>query len=111
MDTETIDVLVESKFDEWSEPLGPSAENRINWRVQQIGKDTLQHSIRLLSKSISEMLNSIEPVTGYQLDQFCIQAEITAEGGIALLGSAKVGATGGVTLTFSRSAKVEDTNS
>jgi hypothetical protein len=47
------------------------------------------------------MLNDVKQVGGFQLKQVTIQVEVTAEGGIELVGTAKLGGKGAITLTFS----------
>jgi hypothetical protein len=73
--------------------------------VKKIPVEQLQKELSALSDSIGEMLDnasSAEPGK-LQLEELSVQVEITASGGINLIGSANVGATASMTLTFSRS--------
>jgi len=58
--------------------------------------DTCQNVVSLL-KGIRDDLGQ---VAGFKLKQVALQVEINAEGGVELVGTAKVGAKGAITLTF-----------
>jgi hypothetical protein len=64
----------------------------------------LQEQLSALSQSIEQLLDapSPDPKSRLQLSQLTVQVEITASGGINLIGTATVGATAALTLTFSR---------
>lgn len=69
-------------------------------RIKEIDADKLQHSLSYLSEQLSKIFQDIKRVGDFQLKQIQLQAEITAEGGIALIGSTKAGVKGAITLTF-----------
>lgn len=71
-------------------------------KIKEISADKLRQSITDLSGNISDILQDIKNVGGFNLNQVQVSMEISAEGGVALIGSAKAGAKGAITLTFER---------
>ncbi len=57
-------------------------------------------SVALLSAQLNAVFNDIKQVGGFQLKEVQVQAEISSEGGVNLIGTAKAGLKGAVTLTF-----------
>jgi hypothetical protein len=72
--------------------------------VREIPLDRLQAQLDALSASVGQMLDSAstQDEGSIRLTQISIQVEVTASGGINLIGTATVGATSAMTLTFSR---------
>jgi hypothetical protein len=70
-------------------------------RIKEIDVEQLRQSFARLSAQISSLLQDMKQVGSFQLKEVQLQVEITAEGGVALIGLAKAGMTGAITLTFS----------
>lgn len=65
--------------------------------------DTLKASLGDLASKLGQVIESVAARGGgLSLDSVEVGVEITAEGGVALVGSMKAGATASITLTFSR---------
>ncbi len=69
-------------------------------RIKNIDADKIRNSLTNLSDKISQILKDIKSVGDFKLKQVQLSVEISAEGGVALIGSAKAGAKGAITLTF-----------
>ncbi len=72
--------------------------------LKRVPLDTLRASLGDTCQGVVTLLKGIRDELGevgdFKLKQVAIQVEINAEGGVELVGSAKVGAKGAVTLTF-----------
>lgn len=60
----------------------------------------LAASLRRLTSQLGELFGDLRAVGGYELQQVQVGLEISAEGGINLIGSAKAGGKGAITMTF-----------
>lgn len=69
--------------------------------LKQVDADKIRQSLAELSEQISHVLQDIKTVGEFKLKEVELSVEINAEGGVALVSSAKVGAKGTMTLTFS----------
>ena len=94
----TIPVIVEPESELKSGTLGLED---VSGRIAQINADLLRQSISNLTGQITGLFEDIRAVGSYKLKEVQVQLEITAEGGVALIGSLKAGAKGAITLTFS----------
>ena len=94
----TIPVIVEPVSELEGGTLGLE---EIAGRVTQIDADVLRQSINNLTGQITALFEDIKAVGSYKLTTVQVQLEVTAEGGVALIGSLKAGAKGAITLTFS----------
>ncbi len=93
----TIPIVVESEPELESGTLGlrgPSA------KITHIDADRLRESLSDLTDQITGLFTDIKSVGDYKLKEVQVSLEISAEGGVALIGTAKAGAKGAVTLTF-----------
>jgi hypothetical protein len=68
--------------------------------VTRLSTDKLAASLGGIKNSLDEIFSSITEVGHFQLNEIKLTLEITAEGGFALVGLAKAGAKGGITLSF-----------
>lgn len=68
--------------------------------LERIPIDKLQENLGNLCRQVGTMMNHVKQVGDFKLKEVTIQVEITAEGGIELIGTAKVGGKGAITLTF-----------
>jgi len=73
----------------------------IETQVKHIDTDKLRGSLGTLSTQVSEVLQDIRKVGDFPLKQVQLQVEVSAEGGVTLIGTAKAGIKGAITLTFS----------
>lgn len=62
--------------------------------------EELKASLVNIRAGLDEMFTEIAEVGSFNLAEIKVVLEVTAEGGFALVGSAKAGVKGGVTLTF-----------
>lgn len=60
----------------------------------------LAASLRGLTSQLGELFGDLRAVGGYELREVQVGLEISAEGGFNLIGSAKAGGKGAITLTF-----------
>ena len=70
-------------------------------RLTEMDTQVLRKALADFSGEIGEALRDIRAVGEFRLKEVQISVEISAEGGISLIGSAKAGAKGAVNLTFS----------
>lgn len=72
--------------------------------LRQIPVERLQEQLASLSLTVAQLLDTPAPKSAgrLQLNQITVQVEITASGGINLIGTAAVGGTAAITLTFSK---------
>ncbi len=98
----TIPVIVEDIESE-SKPDGTLGGGILSpeSKIRNIDADKLRQSLSELSGQISGVLQDIKAVGSFKLKEVQLSVEISAEGGVALIGSAKAGAKGAITLTFS----------
>lgn len=70
---------------------------------KSVDTGALKASLTRLTEGLGEMFGDLRAVGGMELDEVEVGIEITAEGGVKLIGTATVGATASVTLKFKRS--------
>lgn len=70
----------------------------------------LTASLRGLTTQLGELFGDLRAVGGYQLQEVQVGLEISAEGGFNLIGSAKAGGKGAITLTFALGRATEGQN-
>jgi hypothetical protein len=96
---ETIPFLV-SLPDEEEQVKGIfSADTEI--AVRDLPVDRLRENLNIVCQGFACVFNDVKRVGNFRLKQVTIQVEVTAEGGIELIGTAKLGGKGAITLTFS----------
>ena len=67
----------------------------------EIPTERLQENLTKVCQGVTEVLSHVKQVGDFKLKQVTIQVEVTAEGGVELIGTAKIGGKGAITLTFS----------
>ena len=84
--------------------LDKSLTGRVAEVVQRaIDVDAPKRSLGDLASKLGQVMGSVEAAAGgLSLDSVEVGVEITAEGGVALIGTAKAGAKASITLGFSR---------
>lgn len=71
------------------------------WQVcKLIPVEALKKNLQSVSEAMLEALAGMKSVGDFRLEEVSLQAEITAEGGVQLIGSSKIGAKGAITLKF-----------
>ncbi|KPA15923.1 hypothetical protein MHK_003870 [Candidatus Magnetomorum sp. HK-1] len=88
----------ETKRGTLSSPSRTLSKKQPKVRLMDVGK--LRQSLSDLSEGISEICSDIKKVGDFKLKQVEVLVEVTAEGGLALVGLAKVGTKGAINLTF-----------
>jgi hypothetical protein len=68
--------------------------------LKEFQTETIQRGITQLSEQIAGLVQQVKQTSGIHLKQIQVQVGITAEGGVALIGLAKAGVSGAITLTF-----------
>jgi hypothetical protein len=69
-------------------------------RIVSFNTDQLAASLRDLTGELGKIFADLQRVGGFELNQVQVGLEISAEGGFNLIGSAKAGGKGAITLTF-----------
>lgn len=69
--------------------------------VCEIPTERLKENLTKVCQTVAGALGEIKKVGEFRLTQVTLQVEISAEGGVQLLGTAKLGGKGAITLTFS----------
>src|SRR5262245_40054070 len=93
----TIPVIVEREKEPQSGTLGVLTATT---QIKEIDTDKIRQSFSKLSEQLSTLLQDIKQVGQFKLKEVQLQVEVTAEGGVALIGVAKAGVSGAITLTF-----------
>lgn len=68
--------------------------------IRHLPTDKLAASLLDIKEGLAEIFSSIKAVGDFELKEVKLTLEFTAEGGFALVGLAKAGAKGGITLSF-----------
>jgi hypothetical protein len=69
--------------------------------VADIPIDKLRNSLKSASSLLAEAFQDMRRVGEFNLSEISIELEVTAEGGVAFIGTAKVSGSGSITLKFS----------
>lgn len=78
-----------------------SRGNREQVALCNIPTERLKENLTRVCQSLGETLRDVKAVGNFRLKEVTIQVEVTAEGGVELIGTAKLGGKGAITLTFS----------
>ncbi len=99
---QTITVIVEADEEEENRTLGAlrSGNEKKGLIKKDLDLERLRQSMAGLSESASTLFKDVKQVGGFRLKEVKLQVEINAQGGFALIGVAKAGAKGAITLTF-----------
>jgi hypothetical protein len=68
--------------------------------VRDLPTDRLRENLSRVCQGVASMLDDVKQISSFKLKEVTIQVEVTAEGGIELVGTAKLGGKGAITLTF-----------
>ena len=69
--------------------------------VRDLPTEKLRENLKKVCQGVATMLNDVKQVGGFRLKEVTIQVEVSAEGGVELVGTAKLGGKGAITSTFS----------
>lgn len=70
--------------------------------IKQVDAGTIKESLSALTQNLSEVFQDLKAVGGFKLSTVQLAVQIGAEGGVSLVASGKVNASGTITLTFSQ---------
>ena len=99
MTTETIPFLVSLPDQDHQETKGifvPDGEIVL----QNIPVDHLKENLSKICQGLTTVLSDVKKVGSFKLKEVEIGVEVTADGGVNFVGTAKVGGKGAITLTF-----------
>jgi len=104
----TIPIIVAD--DEETKPqsgiLGGDTSPNKGVHLKHLKTEALRHSLNTLSTQIAEVLQDMQTEFGeFKLSEVHLQVEVNAEGGFALIGTAKAGTSRAITLTFTNHSK------
>jgi hypothetical protein len=68
--------------------------------LQQIPVAVLKKNLRSISEEMVKILDEIKHVGQFKLKEITMQVEISASGGISIIGTASIGGKGAITLKF-----------
>lgn len=68
--------------------------------LENVPVEKLKESLSEISSGLTDVLTSVKEVGKFRLQEVTIQVEVTASGGINLIGNASVGGKGAITLKF-----------
>ena len=68
--------------------------------IKDVPVDQLQRKLKDLTAALGELLTDVKAVGGFELSEVQIGVELTAEGGVNLIGNLTAGAKGAMQLTF-----------
>jgi len=74
----------------------------------EIPVDRLRESLAKLTGNLSTLLADLKAVGGFELAQVQVAVELTASGGVNLIGNLTAGAKGAMQLTFKPAQKASD---
>lgn len=99
----TLPVIIDSTAQDIDDPncsVTLSGDSSIGTTVKRFSTDKLTDSLKDIHENLNELFGSIKSVGDFELQEVKLTLSITAEGGFALIGSAKAGMKGGITLSF-----------
>ena len=95
-----IQVIVEGQSTAEGGRLGGGILQGGTSTIKELSTETLKKSLGQLSSSLSEIFDDLRTVGNAELSQVQVEVEINAEGGGSLIGTAKAGISGAISLTF-----------
>ena len=69
--------------------------------LRDLPTDLLKKNLSAVCQGVASVLSDVKKMGDFRLKEVTVQVEVTAEGGIELVGTAKLGGKGAITLTFS----------
>ena len=68
--------------------------------LQSIPVDKLRQNLNKVCAQLGSALQDVKQVGNFKLKEVSVQVEVSAEGGVELIGTATLGGKGAITLTF-----------
>jgi hypothetical protein len=68
--------------------------------LQAVPTTTLRQNLLAVTESVAQVFEGIRQVGQFKLKEVVLQVEVSADGGVCLIGTAKIGGKGAITLTF-----------
>ena len=68
--------------------------------LEQVSIEKLRQSLGLACNGLTKILDDIKSVGRFRLKEVTVQVEISAEGGVQLIGTATLGGKGAISMTF-----------
>ena len=68
--------------------------------LRQIPIEPLKKNLASISEGLLNVLESVQQIGKFKLKEVTLQVEVSADGGIQIIGTAKIGGKGAITLTF-----------
>ena len=95
MDTIPVLISIQEEDEEVKGLFSPDADIV----MQKIPIDKLRENMLTVCNQVAATVSNIKQVGQFKLKEVSIQVEISAEGGVELIGTAKLGGKGAITLT------------
>ncbi|GMM83438.1 hypothetical protein [Pseudoalteromonas sp. MTN2-4] len=70
--------------------------------LENVPVDTLSDNLNTVCNGVCKALSNLSKVGDFSLKEVSIQVEVSAQGGVNLIGSASVGGKGAITLKFEK---------
>ena len=70
--------------------------------IDHISVETLSENLNSVCGGVCEALDNLKAVGDFSLKEVSIQVEVSAQGGVSLIGTANVGGKGAITLKFEK---------
>ncbi len=96
-----VDIPADEELEARTKGLGFKRPD-VDAMLKHISVDAMQQSLAGVARAIGTALGDIKAVGDFELREVTIQAEISASGGVNLVGTATAGGKGAITLKFSR---------
>ena len=68
--------------------------------VRSLPIDTLKENLKKVCHDVTDMLDEVKNMGTFRLKEVVLEVEISAEGGVALIGTAQLGGKGAIKITF-----------
>jgi hypothetical protein len=76
--------------------------NSSSTKINEVDSDELKSNLNELIANLSGVLDNVKSTDGYKLKQFTVGVEISAKGGVSLIGKLEAGAKAAVSLVFEK---------
>ena len=68
--------------------------------VRSLPIDRLKENLKKVCHDVTDMLEEVKSMGTFKLKEVVLEVEISAEGGVALIGTAQLGGKGAIKITF-----------
>jgi hypothetical protein len=98
-----IPFIVENASTRTSDSKGLREAAERSAQLVKIPAEALRRNLSEASAAVLEALQDMRAVGDYRLKKVVLQVEVSAEGGVSFIGTAQVGAKGGIALEYEAS--------